>query len=116
MFAVYGAAAIQGFSWTAVGLFLNSGKSFSGDQAHVVTFRKVLTHQPDEVFNASFIPAVIGLAKITRCIKRLFNPAVFGKLKPIVVSDGMDSLGLQNSDDRIGGFRATLAEKLHQFA
>jgi hypothetical protein len=49
VFEVYWAAVIQGFSRTAVELFLNSGKSFSDDQAHVTTLREVLTHQPVEV-------------------------------------------------------------------
>jgi hypothetical protein len=116
VFVFYGAAVIQGFSWTAVELFLNSGKSFWADQAYVTTLREVLTHQPVEVLNATFLPAVIGRAKITRCTKRLFNPAVFGKLKSIVISDGVDPVGLKNSDDRIGGFCAALAGKLHQLA
>ncbi len=79
MFVTYGAAALQGFSWTAVELLLNSGKRFSGDQTHVTPLREVLTHQPVEVFNAALLPAVIGPAKITRLTKRLFDPSVLPK-------------------------------------
>ena len=60
VFVIYGAAVIQGFSRMAIELSHNSGKSFSGDQAHFTTLREVLTYRPDEFFNSALLPTVIG--------------------------------------------------------
>jgi len=69
----------------------------------------LLAHQPVEVFHAAFLPAVIGLAKITRRSKHFFDPSVFGKLKAIFVGDGVDSVALQNRNNRISYLIASLA-------
>lgn len=109
MFVVDGSAILQCLSWAAIEFLFNSAEGFWCDQAHVTSLRIVLAHQSVKVLHAAFLPAVIGLTKIAYRSKRFFDPSVLGKLKPIVVGDGVNPIGLQNCNDRISCFRASLA-------